>query len=370
MRLNRSIILAVLIAVFAVGWIASGQFGTAPANGAVGAGTAPAGEATVGPATVRIRDIVAEPYTTAVSVAGKTAASRAIEVKTQILGRVMEIGGTEGAPVAKGHALVRLDPEDRAAKREMAKARVAQREAEFNAADKLAAKGFQAETQRAAAFANLQQAKADLAAIEEEIRRLTIAAPFDAVLKERHVELGDVLQSGDPVASLVDLDPILVTAEIAERDRIKLEAGQSGIARLLDGTELKGSLRYVSPEAAADTRTFRIEVEIPNPGNAVDAGVTAGLVLPLRPIEAHRLSAGILTLGENGRLGVKTVGADDRVSFHAVTILDSDADHVYVVGLPAKARVITVGQELVTAGETVRVVPEAEIGHKAAGANR
>lgn len=362
MRLNRSLLLAAFIALAAAGWILSGQF----ANGArTDEETSAATEAAPKApelSSVRIRESVSEPYRSAVVISGRTAASRQIELKAQILGKVVEIKATEGTPITAGETIVRFDPEDREARRQMAKARIEQRQTEFTAADKLANKGFQAKTQRAATYADLQEAKAELAEIEEEIRRLTIKAPFDAILDEIQVEVGDVVQSGDPVATMYDLDPILVVAQVSEQERIKLKVGQPGAASLLDGTKLSGTIRYITAAADPLTRTFKVELEVPNPGMQIEQGITTGVILPLPEISAHRLSAGVFTLNDVGLLGVMAVDQDGIVRFHRVTVVDSDADWAYVTGLPDRVQLITVGQEFVSDGEKVRAVPEEIVG--------
>lgn len=369
MRINYSILLATVIAVGTAAWILSGQF----ANGARTEGEDAADTKAAAPAaemaSVRVRESVAELYRSAVIITGRTAPSRQIELKAQILGKVVSLGAKDGDLVKKGAPIIRFDPEDREARRQMAKARIAQRDTQFNAADKLANKGFQAETTRAEAFADLQESKAELAKVEEEVRRLTISAPFDAVLDDVYVELGDVLQSGDPVAALFDLDPILVVAQVSEQERFKLAVGQPGKAKLLDGTDLTGTIRYISASADSDTRTFRVELEVPNPDMNLELGITAGVILPLPEVTAHRLTAGVFTLNDDGQLGVMTVDASSIVRFNKVTVLDSDADWAYVTGLPDHALLISVGQEFVSDGETVRAVPESAVGTDAAKAS-
>jgi membrane fusion protein, multidrug efflux system len=369
MRINYSILLATVIAIGTGAWILSGQF----ANGARTEGEDAAKSKTAPPATemaaVRVRESIAEPYRSAVIISGRTAPSREIELKAQILGKVVALGAKDGDHVEKGAPIIRFDPEDREARRQMAKARIVQRETQFNAADKLANKGFQAQTTRAETFADLQEAKAELAKIEEEIRRITISAPFDAVVDDVYVELGDVLQSGDPVAALFDLDPILVVAQVSEQERIKLAVGQPGKAKLLDGTDLTGTIRYISAAADSETRTFRVELEVPNPDRNLELGITAGVILPLPEVTAHKLTAGVFTLNDDGQLGVMTVDASSIVRFNKVNVLDSDADWAYVTGLPERALLISVGQEFVSDGETVRAVPESAVGTDAAKAS-
>ena len=104
-----------------------------------------------------------------------------------------------------------------------AKARVKQRELEFSAAKKLSQKGFKAETKYAAAFADLQAAKAFAERIRINLEYTNIRAPFSGILSAQHAEIGDVLSKSDSVAELIDLDPLLITAYVSERDYLKIK---------------------------------------------------------------------------------------------------------------------------------------------------
>jgi hypothetical protein len=64
---------------------------------------------------------------------------------------------------------------------------------------------------------------------------------------------------------------------------------------------------------------------------------------------------------ENGEIGVKAVDGEGRVAFHAVSIVDTDNQGIWITGLPEEITLITVGQEYVSAGEAVRAVQESEI---------
>src|SRR5690606_35671642 len=125
----------------------------------------------------------------------------------------------------------------------------------------------------AAAASQLESARVALAAARQDLARTSIVAPFDGVLEERGVELGRFLNVGDPVAVLVDADPLIVTGDVSERQIHALRAGTKGSAGLLSGGTVQGNIRYVSPVANEATRTFRVELAIPNPGNALRAGM-------------------------------------------------------------------------------------------------
>ena len=107
----------------------------------------------------------------------------------------------------------------------------------------------------------------------------TIDAPFDAVLQDRSVEIGDYVQSGDAVAFVVDTDPMIVVGEVNEREVHSLAVGNPGTARLVDNTTVEGTIRYLAPVADENTRTFRVELAVPNPDGTLRAGMTAELKL-------------------------------------------------------------------------------------------
>src|SRR5690606_32345323 len=108
------------------------------------------------------------------------------------------------------------------------------------------------------------------------------------------------------------------------------------------------------------TRTFRVELAVPNPDNKLPAGMTAEIRLPAGESEAHFLSPALLSLDEQGNIGVKTVDEHDVVRFHEVEIIRSASDGVWVTGLPDEVTVITVGQGFVAVGEKVEPVLAAQ----------
>jgi multidrug efflux system membrane fusion protein len=272
---------------------------------------------------------------------------------------VAEVVAAEGSRVGDGELLVRLAMDDRRARLREAEALVAQRQSELAAAEQLGESGYQARVRVEEAEAALAAARARLAAIREDIGHTEVRAPFAGYLEERRAEAGDFLTTGSPVATVADLDPLVVSVRVAQQRIGQLGEGTEAEIRLADGRSLTGTVRYLARTADADTRTFRVEVAVPNPDAAVRAGLSAEVRIPLGQVSAHFLSPALLTLDDDGRLGVKAVTADDRVAFHPVELVRAEADGVWVTGLPESARLITVGQGFARAGERVRPVPAA-----------
>lgn len=355
--MKRSQLIAALIALVATGWLLSGQIEAQDETAVATEAASPGPEETALP-QVRVRRQAAEPRTAEIVLRGRTAASRVVQVSAETHGTVAELFVKKGTVVEAGAPILRLSSEDREARLRQAKALADQRRLEYEAASKLAEKGYRAETALADARAKLEEANAAVAAMEIDIEHTVIRAPFEGVVDALPVEIGDFLTTGDPVATVVDLDPVLVVGQLSERDVGTVTTGDRGSARLINGSTVSGTVRYISATADEATRTFRLELEVENPDRRIVQGLSSEIRLPVKELPAHLVSPAILTLADDGQLGVKTVSAENVVEFHPVTIIDHGPEGVWIAGLPPSATVITVGQEFVVAGQRVKPVPE------------
>jgi multidrug efflux system membrane fusion protein len=84
--------------------------------------------------------------------------------------------------------------------------------------------------------------------------------------------------------------------------------------------------------------------------------VTAEMRIPGGEVLAYRVAPSLLTLDANGTLGIKTVNAQDQVEFHEIGIAHSEANGVWVTGLPEATEIIVIGQGYVSAGQTVQTI--------------
>ena len=365
-RKNRSFLIALIIGLAATAWLFSGSL--------LGDGGEPRMqkeparlEAADSRPEVRVRQQRAEPHVIELVINGRTEADREVQLRSEQPGTVVELPIEKGERVEQGALIAQLEDRDRSAAVAEARALVASRELEYNAAAQLRERGHAPDTQYAASRAQLEQAQATLRRAELAQAQLSIGAPFGGVLEERPVELGDLLQVGDAVGRLVDLDPLIAVATVNERDVGGLNLGGSGRVTLASGEALEGTIRFVARTADPDTRTFRVEVAIPNPDSSLMAGMTAELRLPLRKVQAHLISPAILVLSDEGPVGVRTVNDQGVVEFHPVDILEQRPEGVWVDGLPDEVRLITVGQEYVQDGQEVTAVDEEEVAARQEG---
>jgi multidrug efflux system membrane fusion protein len=286
---------------------------------------------------------------------GQTRAEHDIELRAETAGRVAEVQVAEGDEVAEGDLILRLAQGDRVSQQAEAEAKVAQRKADFLAIERLENDGFQSEIALNEAQAALATARAQLDAINKEIADTQIVAPIDGRIESRPAEVGDYVSVGDAVARIIDSDPLIVVANVAQQDIRKVNLGREAQITLATGDTLVGEVRYISEAADAGSRTFRVEAAAPNP-DGLPVGMSATVRIPLDSAQAHFLSPAWLSLEDTGQVGVKAVDANDEVVFYPVDIVRAERDGVWVTGLPDALRLITVGQGFVREGEPVTPV--------------
>lgn len=355
--LRRSHLIALAVAAAAVAWMATGTLNGAR-EGTATAAPAPATPAASPLLRVRVREITAEPIRGEVIIHARSEPARKVTLRAEVDGRVVAVGPERGARVRRGELIVRLDPRARKARVAEAESLLAQRRLEYQAARRLEASQYQSEAQVARARAALEAARAALERARVELANTEVRAPFDGILERRPVEIGAYLGAGKEVAEVIETDPLVIAGAVSQRERNLLRVGARGEATLITGERVSGTVRYLSAQSDSATRTFRVELEVPNPDGVLVAGVTAEIRIPTGSRPAHRLSPAALALDEAERIGVKSVDGEGVVRFHPVEIVRAEAGAVWVAGLPERVRVITVGHGFVRAGE--RVVPVLE----------
>lgn len=309
---------------------------------------------------VQVKTFLMDTVTSKVFVQGQLEPWRTVTLRAETAGTIDQVNSERGTRVAQGDVLVRIAMDDRKVRLAKARAMLAQSKADLEASERLLKKQMQSENNVRAARASLAVAEAELAAIELDIDRTSVKAPFDGVIEERAVELGVLLERGDTVATVVDDSRLKATAQVPQQSVSRLALGQQVNISLITGEQVDGVLSFISRVADSATRSYRIEVEIDNPNLALVSGLSTVLEIPTGESEGHFLSPSLLILHDDGRLGVMAVNESDQAAFHAVELIRSEGNGVWVSGLPAQARLITFGQGFIQHGEKVIPVDESE----------
>jgi len=182
-----------------------------------------------------------------------------------------------------------------------------------------------------------------------------IVAPFSGYLESLNVDKGDYLNTGGICASLIDSNPMLLIADIAEKEIADIDVGANSMARLISRKEVQGKVSFIATSADKNTRTFRVEIQVDNKDRTIRDGVSAEIFIESKKVLSHKISPAILSLNDQGKLGIRTVDENNAVEFKEIQILEDTTEGLWVSGLSENERIITLGQEYVFQGQTVNV---------------
>ncbi len=352
LRMKSQYQAAGLIAIFVTLWLLTGlvRFGHASDAGKA--------EAKINEVpSVRVTRLIAEPRDATITVRGRTQALHEVDVRAEVDGVVSALHFEKGDRVKQGQVLCEIKLNDRGARAAQAQAQMAQAKKELEVAQELYKEGFRSKTQLAGSTAAYEAAKAGASTMDIQLANTKMRAPFDGVVDDRYVDVGDYMTVGGKCAMVIAPEPFLAVGTVSEEDVSQIAIGNKASATLVTGQTVEGRVRFVADRADQTTRTFRVEVELPNPDAALRDGVSADIHIPVRRVAAQKISPGILVLDDSGTVGVRTV-ANGVVHFLPVHIISDGPDGMWVAGLPDHVNVITVGQQFVTNGEHVKTVSD------------
>lgn len=349
--MNRSRLVALLLVIAAILWIGSGQFSDEKEAPQANAAIAPSK-----PFAVSILPATIEERSRKLTLSGRTEADVRTMAVARTAGTVTELNVKRGSQVQKNDIIAVLSDEARESNVSKAESRLEQRQKEYDAKRQLVESGNLAKLGLSQVEADLSEAQANLAGARAERDRGVVLAPVTGVVNDVPANLGQSLQPGSPVAEVLALNPMLAVVEISELRLRGIKVGDAADVRLVSGDTHKGIVKFISNSASPQTRTYRVDVSIPNPENKIPDGVTAEVTLSLVPEPATRVARSALTFSAEGKLGVRIVGSDNRVEFVSVTLVEDLSQYLYVSGIPEGARIIVKGQDFVKEGEIVEPV--------------
>ena len=353
--MNNSYKIAIGVSVAFILWMTAGLLKSDDANiDSNGYQDSSEGNSTSNIILVEAQTTQSQLVTSYVVAQGSLTPNREVTLKAETAGQVNQLIALEGSYVTTGDEILSLKMDDRAIRKEQATLKVAEQQRRFDAVERVQARGFASETDLDTALVELKMAEVELAKIELEIEKTVVRAPFNGIIEAIDVDLGDYVNIGNDLLTIVDNNPLVVNIYVSQKDVDYLDISTPIRVSLVNNRETTGQIRFISPRADAATRTFRVEVTIPNP-EGLRAGSSVTAYVPKEQVTAHYLSAGLLTLNDAGEVGIKTADEEGMVSFYPITIELSDSEGMWVSGLPERVNVITAGQGFAPIGERVSV---------------
>jgi len=316
--------------------------------------------------SVRTSTYVAKPFAIQVPLRGRTEAKATVGAVAETAGIIDTVHVTKGQNVAAGDLLCTLDQGTRAAAVAQANAGLAQAQAtldqaqaDFDTNVELRAKGVATansargvEVALSSAQAGVKSAQASLDNAQAELDRTEIKAKVAGVVQAPLAVSGAMLAVGQTCATIVQLDPMLFIGQVPEARIGLAKLGLPAEITTITGQDVTGEVTFIAATADSATRSFPVEIEMPNTDGSIRDGITATATVNMGTAPAHLLPQSTLTLNDDGVLGIRAV-VDGVAKFMPVEIASDTREGVWVLGLPVSVDVITVGQEYVIDGQSV-----------------
>jgi membrane fusion protein (multidrug efflux system) len=257
------------------------------------------------PVRVSVLQVRAQPLLASVPVTGTLVSNARVDVKAQVIGRVLRFDKQEGDSVAAGEALVWVDDENsrlavqqadsavKVAEAGLARAQVLDdhSRAELERAQNLLKSGGitdkdlkaaeaasqDARAQVVLAAAQLDQARAALAVARKHVRDAVICAPVAGQIQTRFVNPGAYVEAPTAVFTIVDNRQLELESPVAAAELAPIQPGQrvAFSVNSYPGTTFEGRVVEINPAVEAQTRSAKVRIRVDNLSGRLRAGMFA-----------------------------------------------------------------------------------------------
>lgn len=335
--------------------------GSAEAGGTEGA---EASDEFVRVINVEVATVATQAFVEEIRLTSVAMANQDVIIEAEETGIIRELYVDRGDRVEAGQAIAKID--DRILATQVAQARAASelasqtwdRRKRLWENDQVGSEIAYLEAKFAA-----EQAAATLAGLEERLARTVVRAPFEGVLDERRVDVGATVGPGTAIGRLVDLTPIKVFAGVPERYAANIAVGATAQMRFeaLGEQVYTAPIRYVGSTIDPQSRTFAIEVQVPNPRGAIKPQMVANMTVARQRVDdAVVVPQDALVRVEDGYVAFVAVtgpGGNTIAEVRQVTLGPTRRNQVVIAaGVEAGESLIVVGHKSVANGDRVNIV--------------
>ena len=216
-----------------------------------------------------------------------------------------------------------------------------------------------AESEIVSARAQLTDAKAQVQFEETLLQHRTLTAPYDAIVIERHKELGTVVKAGDPIFTLIAAGSYWGLAYVDEARAGFINEGQQVDARLRSRPQeaFTGKVDRIGLESDRVTEERRVYIKGQNPPPRVFLGEQVEFWIRVATLDKALLVPAAAVHGYDGRQGTVWTVEDGRLHRRLVKFRHrtEDARLEIVDGLPEGTHVVVSLDSGLKEGRVVRV---------------
>jgi len=203
----------------------------------------------------------------------------------------------------------------------------------------------------------LRQSEAQIEQLRYEIKQKEVRAPFAGFVAKEHTQVGEWINPGGAVVTLMDLRNIQITVDVPEQYAVTLSTGSKVgiVVKSISDGRIDGSISALLPQGDAASRTFPVRIRLANPAYRIKSGMEAVVTFNLREQKKALLvpKDAVVTAGSDRLVFVVKDGIATPAG---VRILGYYDGNVAVAGnIKAKDQVVTRGNERLRPGQPVEI---------------
>jgi len=216
------------------------------------------------------------------------------------------------------------------------------------------AKNHKSEIDISQSRARLATAKSNLAVLRDQVKKSTITAPTGGWLETVAVDVGEQVGAGTPVATILNMDEVKIIVGVPQTDIARISVGDTVSVDVAGAGKREGIVSRIASITSSTTRTFDVEVTVPNPDRTLRAGMSVEATIDVGFQPAFGMSPAHLSVAADGSLTAK-ISENGIVRVVTVDLVRSGVEQVFVSGLADGDTLLTFGQAFVEAGDAVRL---------------
>jgi membrane fusion protein (multidrug efflux system) len=274
-----------------------------------------------------------------------------IELRFQIAGMVKSFDFREGDKVRKGEVIAHLDQGD-------ALLKLKQAQIELEEYEKLYSIG-------AIVKSKLEQARLAARLASSEFEKTYLRAARDGIIGDKNVEVGEFITPNVKVATLVNLENVVVELGIIEKEIDRVFLGQKVTVNVdtYPGIDFTGRVSNISPLIAGKSKTLTVKANLDNPGGLLLPGMFARIKISVFEKENALLIPSDSLDRSTGEFRVFVVGENNVAYAQPVEVAYLSSDYAQIAGgLEEDELVVVEKPEALADGKRVRIIEVKEYG--------
>lgn len=338
----RFVIVVLMAGAILIGCSESDQENTAPEKKAV-------------VVTVKTETVKEIDFPVIMRFGGNLRGDRQTTIPARVTTTVTEIPVKIGQSVKTGEMLVRLDPGGVQSQYRQADAVFRNAEKQWNKMKTLFEAGAISEMQMDGAETEYEVAKANFGSARKSIE---IEAPFDGIVTDIHVRLGDEVAPGRPVVAVANVGSLRLLLDIAASQVGKLKDGQTVLVTSPTDSSvvMHGTVFSIADAANSATRSFEVECHFPSPMKGFAPGMYVTAEIETEMIASAMVVPSEALLYRSGKTMLYLVKDNKAVLTDVLELASAHGMSAVEGEIESGQKVVVVGHKNLTPGTAVREV--------------